>query len=84
MFDIRKKKPLGQQISIKIDGMHCTSCGLTIDTELEETPGVFTSDTSYAKSVTTIVFDPSRVTIEQIVTKIRSLNYTVIEITQAE
>ncbi|MDD9375668.1 cation transporter [Streptomyces sp. ZAF1911] len=31
---------VGRQLVLLIEGMHCTSCGLLIDDELEDVPGV--------------------------------------------
>ncbi|MEV8311753.1 cation transporter [Streptomyces flavidovirens] len=35
-----KTEPKGTQVVLRIEGMHCTSCGLLIDDELEDLPGV--------------------------------------------
>ncbi|MET8326201.1 cation transporter [Streptomyces sp. NPDC005181] len=40
----------GPQVVLKIEGMHCSSCGLLIDDELEEVPGVRSSRTDVRKS----------------------------------
>lgn len=45
----------------KIIDMHCTSCALTIDMDLEDLEGVKSVKTSYAKSETEIEFDLSKV-----------------------
>ena len=52
MFNLFKKAHSGQEVVLKIDGMHCTSCSLSIDGELEDLPGVISASTSYAKSIT--------------------------------
>lgn len=57
--------------------MHCTSCAVNIDLELEELDGVEKSDTSYAKMKTVVVFDPDKVTLEKIVEVINLLEYEV-------
>ncbi|GLV95103.1 MULTISPECIES: cation transporter [Streptomyces] len=35
----------GSQVELLIEGMHCTSCGLLIDDELEDLPGVRSAST---------------------------------------
>ncbi|MEV7521474.1 cation transporter [Streptomyces sp. NPDC091371] len=35
----------GRRVDLLIEGMHCTSCGLLIDDELEEVPGVASATT---------------------------------------
>ncbi len=45
----------------KIDGMHCTSCALSIDEELEEVSGVQRAKTSYARQISEVDFDERQV-----------------------
>ena len=40
-----------------IGGMHCTSCAMNIDGELEDTPGVKEANTSYVKQRTEVLYD---------------------------
>ncbi|MFJ3620643.1 heavy-metal-associated domain-containing protein [Streptomyces iakyrus] len=39
----------GPQVVLKVEGMYCASCGLLIDDELEEVPGVRASRTDVGK-----------------------------------
>ncbi|MFF5757423.1 heavy-metal-associated domain-containing protein [Streptomyces longwoodensis] len=39
----------GPQMVLQIEGMHCSSCGLLIDDELEEVPGVRSARTDIRK-----------------------------------
>lgn len=61
---------------LKILGMHCTSCAMNIDGELEDTDGVKQANTSYAKSVTEVEFDPDKLTLEKVVSTIKTAGYT--------
>ena len=45
---------------LKIEGMHCTSCAMNIDFDLEDLDGIKKAKTSYAKSETEIEFDPGK------------------------
>lgn len=45
----------------KIQGMHCTSCAMTIDWEIEDVEGVENVTTSYAKAVTSVTYDAAAV-----------------------
>lgn len=77
MFNFfKKKQPVATPIAIKISGMHCTSCALTIDNELEDIDGVIASRTNYAKSQTLVMIDPTKVTPEVLKAKIVELGYT--------
>lgn len=59
-------------ITFKLSGLHCTSCALTIDLDLEEVPGVKNATTSYAASQTMVEYDPALVspeTLKQVIAK---------------
>ena len=60
-----------------IEGMHCASCAMNIDEELEELDGVTESKTSYRKQVTEVAFDESRTGLDVIHQAIRGLGYDV-------
>ena len=77
MFNLFKQKPKGQQIVFKIFGMHCTSCAMNIDGALEDTDGVFSSETSYAKAEVKIDFDSQKVTEKKLVQMIKAEGYTI-------
>ncbi|MBU0978533.1 cation transporter [Patescibacteria group bacterium] len=58
--------------------MHCTSCSLMIDGELEDTKGVIEAETSYAKSQVIINYDEKKVTADKLRSIIESLGYQVV------
>lgn len=60
---------------LKITGMHCTSCAMSIDGELEDTDGVKAANTSYAKSITEVEFDPDKLTLEKVISTIKTAGY---------
>lgn len=62
----------------KITGMHCTSCAMNIDGELEDTEGVKESKTSYAKQETEVAFDESRISEKKIQDIIKSVGYSAV------
>lgn len=66
MFGFNKKPQKGEQAVLEIEGMHCSSCAMTIDGELEDTQGVISANTSFAKSQTTVTFDPNKVSVDQL------------------
>jgi copper chaperone len=47
----------GPRVVLDVDGMHCSSCGLLIDDELEEVPGVRSSRTDVRKGRSTVRLD---------------------------
>lgn len=54
--------------------MHCTSCAMNIDGELEDTEGVKESKTNYAKQVTEVTFDPEKISVEKMILVIRKID----------
>lgn len=64
-----------KKIVFKISGMHCTSCTMNIDGELEDTEGVKSASTSYAKQQTEVEFEEDKITLERITEIIKSLGY---------
>lgn len=61
---------------LNIKGMHCTSCAMCIDMDLEDLKGICSCQTSYAKSVTEVEFDETVVNIESMVQTIKKSGYT--------
>jgi copper chaperone CopZ len=49
-----RSEQTGPQVVLKVDGMHCSSCGLLIDDELEDVPGVRSSRTDVRKGRSTV------------------------------
>ncbi len=78
MFNFFKKKPTGKVITLKLSGLHCSSCSLNIDGEIEEISGVVSSNTSYAKQETVIVYNPALTDTAKFVQTIQDLGYKVL------
>ena len=64
-------------VTLKIVGMHCTSCAMNIDFELEDINGIKEASTNYAKQQTIVTFDPTMVKLGKIIEVIKSLEYEV-------
>ena len=63
-----------KKVNLKINGMHCTSCAMNIDGELEDSEGVFEANTSYAKQVSEVSYDPEKISIKKMVEIIKKLD----------
>lgn len=61
---------------LKIEGMHCSSCAMNIDFDLEDLHGVKSAKTSYAKQETEIEFDEDKVDLNNVIEKIKETGYT--------
>lgn len=82
MFGIKNKKDSDSTtVKFQISGMHCSSCSLNIDGELEDQAGVLSASTSYAKSITTVKFDEKKIAVEKLLQTISDLGYEVEQIT---
>ena len=55
--------------------MHCTSCAMNIDGELEDTGKVKNVRTNYAKAQTEVEFDTVKITEVEIVEIIKKVGY---------
>lgn len=64
-----------KKIKLKIDGMHCTSCAMNIDGELEDTEGVKSSTTNYAKQHTEVEFNEEKIDQSKIIEIIKKVGY---------
>lgn len=62
----------------KIEGMHCSSCAMNIDMDLEDLKGVKCANTNYAKQETEVEFDEKSVKPEQISEQIKKTGYKAI------
>lgn len=68
---------MSSKIKLKIIGMHCTSCAMTIDGDLEDyVKGVKSSSTNYAKQECVVEFDEKDVKVEQIIKQVKDTGYT--------
>lgn len=63
------------KVILSISGMHCTSCAMNIDGELEDTDGVKQSNTNYAKQLTEVEFDPNKIKEQKIIEIINQVGY---------
>lgn len=61
---------------LKITGMHCTSCAMNIDFDLEDLDGVKSVKTNYAKQESEVEFDEEKLTIKQIFEQVKKTGYS--------
>lgn len=66
-----------KKIKLDIKGMHCSSCAMDIDFDLEDLEGVKSAKTSYAKQATEVEFDEKKVTEKDIAAQINKTGYKV-------
>lgn len=66
---------MNQTLKFKITGMHCASCAMNIDGELEDTGKIISVSTNYAKAETVVEFDPTLISEEEIIGIIKKVGY---------
>lgn len=65
-----------KKIKLKIAGMHCTSCAMNIDGDLEDfVKGVNSSNTNYAKGECEVEYDEGKVKVDDIIKQIKETGY---------
>ncbi len=65
-------------IVFKIKDMHCAACAMNIDGELEDTEGVLSAATNYAKAETKVEFDEEKIGTDRLLEAIKKAGYTVV------
>lgn len=59
----------------RVEGMHCTSCAMSVDFALEDLDGVEASKTTYATATAEVTFDDSIVDEAAVLAAIRNAGY---------
>ena len=68
-----------QQLTLPITGMHCENCASTITRNLTQMDGILNADVSIATEKAAVTYNPSTLTEDIIVDKIRSLGFDVVD-----
>lgn len=63
------------EVQLAVTGMHCSSCGLLIDEVLEDLEGVTRSGTDSRRGTTTVAFDASCVSVDDLIEAIAEVGY---------
>lgn len=61
---------------LEINGMHCSSCAINIDFDLEDLEGVKSANTNYAKQESEVEFDEEKIELMAILEQIKKTGYT--------
>ena len=69
MANVVKKK-------LKIDGMHCSSCVMNIEFDLEDLQGVKSAKANLVKQECEVEFDEELVNVSQIIKTIQTTGYS--------
>ena len=66
------------KLKLKIKDMHCSSCAISIDFDLEDIEGIESAKTSYAKQECAITYDDTKVDLEKVLETIKNTGYTAV------
>ena len=64
-----------KEVTIKLNGLHCSSCIMSIEMELEDIKGVKKAEGSYAKSEMKVEFDEKETSPDIFLKTIKKLGY---------
>lgn len=64
------------KVKLHIEGMHCTSCAMNIDFDLEDLEGIQSARTSYAQQQAEVEFDEKKITLQQVIKQIEKTGYS--------
>ena len=65
-----------KKIKLQIAGMHCTSCAMSIDGDLEDyVSGVKSAKTNYAKQECEVELEEGKTTPEKVIEQIKKTGY---------
>jgi len=64
-----------ETIQLNISGMHCAGCAAGIEATLKMMDGIKEASVNFATSKGIFTFDPTKITKQQIVDKIKELGY---------
>jgi copper chaperone CopZ len=62
-------------VRIKTTGMHCQSCAMLVQMNVEDLPGITSVKVDVAAEETAVTFDPDAVSAERIVEAIEAAGY---------
>ena len=64
-----------KKIVLDIQGMHCSSCAMNIDFDLEDLDGIKEAKTNYARQKCEVEFDEDSISEDQIIKQIKDTGY---------
>ena len=63
---------------VRIKGMHCATCGLTVEKALRSLPGVVEASADPASGEAVLAYDPGKVRFSDVVKAVRAVGYDVV------
>ena len=71
-------------VLIRIEGLHCHRCEQAIKKTLQRMPGVHECEVDFASGQASILFNPSLITIEELIQGVKDTGYKPVGFTQSQ
>ena len=62
-------------VRLNTTGMHCQSCSMLVQMELEDVPGVVSAASDFRSGITEVVYDPQAVSVDSLVAAVEAAGY---------
>ena len=62
-------------VLIRIEGMHCHKCEMSIKKNLQRRPGVHEVEVDFASGQASVLFNPASITIQQLMDAVKETGY---------
>lgn len=68
--------PATDTVTLRIEGMTCAGCTIATRAVLQRLDGVVKADVSYETKTAIVIYDPAKVTTDQMIAAVATLKYT--------
>ncbi len=75
-FHVRPEVTQGEEATLALGDLWCTSCAWLIEESLRRAPGVADAQVNFVRREARVVFDPSRTDLKRLARRIRRLGYS--------
>jgi copper chaperone CopZ len=64
-----------ETVRLNTTGMHCQSCSMLVQMDLEDVPGVVSADSDFRTGITQVVYDPAKVAVPDLIAAVVASGY---------
>ena len=76
----QSQAPTSETVTLDVKGMTCGGCVIGVRTVLSRLPGVTKADVRYETHTAVVTFDPSKVSVAQMIAAIGTLKYSATQV----
>ncbi|MCH7950802.1 MAG: cation transporter [Candidatus Dadabacteria bacterium] len=81
-YSLVQENGITKEVRLRVEGMTCRMCSLTISTALKKLDGVVATEVSYKKKEAKVFYEEGKVTVEQLVKAIKEVGKYKVRIIQ--